>query len=278
MQRKKEENLKCEVVYVLLSKQTNSFFISRGTEETLRETYRHHIKLRRYYSEEFIKSIAPERPCLFVLERIDPDNSADILIVWLRILRENGFVSFNHKTLIEYSENLYYDNEVAYRQRKDTDLSQIFDCKNCLVPTYNKVTCEGHPSYIPGINEKKAPSAPKKSGKRDVMIRWRVSDDEHETIRARAREENMSVAACVREAALKCNVQCQRQEYENVKEHTKQLAKIRKEINRIVFTIDVQKNYHQKDIDAVVNLMQEAYKSEVELLQKMRKKKSAKNS
>lgn len=277
MRRKRKSIQKPEVVYALISKKKKSFFIAQGTKETLRETYRHNIKGRREYTQHFIESISPERPCLFILEEIDPNEQANLMLVWLRILRENGFTSFNSDCLIEYSENLYYDNEIAYQKRKNVDLSQLFDCCNCLVPTYNKVTCEGHPSYIPGINEKKAPSAPKKSGKRDIMIQWRVSDDEHETIRARAHEENMSVAACVREAALKCNVQCQRQEYENVKEHTKQLAKIRKEINRIVFTIYAQGNYHPKDIDAVVNLMQEAYQSEIELYEKMCENQSIKD-
>lgn len=276
MRRKKNNIQKPEVVYILLSKEKKTFIIARGTKETLRETYRHHIKMRREFTQHFIESISPERPCLFILEDIDPEDEANLLLIWLRILRENGFTSFNSECIIEYSENLYYDNEVAYRQRKDTDLAGIFDCKNCLVPTYNKVTCEGHPSYIPGINEKKAPSAPKKSGKRDRMIRWRVSHDEHETIRARAREENMSMAAYIRKAAMYPTIV--HQDYSDIEAHTKYLAEIRQMLNRIVFTIDVQKNYHQKDIDAVVNLMQEAYKSEVELLQKIRKKKSAKNS
>lgn len=275
MRRKRKSIQKPEVVYALVSKEKKSFFIAQGTKETLRETYRHNIKGRREYTQHFIESISPERPCLFVLEEIDPDEQANLMLVWLRILCENGFTSFNSESIIEYSENLYYDDEVAYQKRKNVDLLQIFDCCNCLVPTYNKVTCESHSSYIPGINEKKAPSAPKRSGKRDITIRWRVSDDEHESIRARAREENMSVGAYCRMVAMNPNII--QLDYSSIAEHTKHIKAINNSLIRIIFTIDVQKNYHQKDIDAVVNLMQEAYRSEVELFQKMRKRKTTNN-
>ena len=33
-----------DVIYILLSKKKRCFFIARGSEETLRETYRHHLK------------------------------------------------------------------------------------------------------------------------------------------------------------------------------------------------------------------------------------------
>ena len=141
MKKNDVQKQKTEVVYVLLSKKEKTFFITRGTKETLRETYRHHINLRRYYSENFIKSIAPERPRLFVLEEIDPEEKANLMIVWLRILLENGYHSLNSETLIEYSEHLYIDNQMAYEQRKNTDLSQLFACSNCLIPTYKKETC-----------------------------------------------------------------------------------------------------------------------------------------
>lgn len=276
MRRTRKSIQKPEVVYALVSKKKKSFFIARGTRETLRETYRHNIKGRRDYTQHFIESISPERPCLFILEDIDPEDEANLLLVWLRILRENGYVSYNSQTLIEYSEELYYDNEVAYQKRKNTDLSRIFDCRNCLVPTYKKETCPHHFTYDPNQVTRKVSSAPKKSGTRSECIRFRVSEEECQTIRQKAAQENLSVAEYGRKVAM--NPQIIQLDYSGIAEHTKHLKAINDSLDRIVFTIDAQKNYHKKDIDTVVNLMQEVYKSEVELLQKMRKKKSAKNS
>lgn len=275
MRRKIKNIQKPEVVYVLISKEKKSFFIAQGTKETLRETYRHNIKGRREFTQHFIESISPERPCLFILEDIDPEDEANLLLIWLRILRENGYVSYNSQTLIECSEELYYDNEVAYQKRKDTDLSRILDCRNCLVPTYKKETCPHHFTYDPNQVTRKVSSASKKSGTRSERIRFRVSEEEYQTICQKASQENLSVAEYGRKVAMNPNII--QLDYSSISEHTKHLRAINNSLDRIIFTIDVQTNYHQKDIDAVVNLMQEAYRSEVELFQKMRKRKSANN-
>ena len=104
MQKTGLKNQGRDVIYILLSHQTKGFFIARGNKETLRETYRHHLNLRRKNSRRFIESIVPERPCLFILEEIEPDEKADLLIVWLRILIDNGYKCFHSPTLIEYCE------------------------------------------------------------------------------------------------------------------------------------------------------------------------------
>ena len=270
MQRKNAKIQKPEVVYILLSKEKKTFIIARGTKETLRETYRHHIKMRREFTQRFIKSISPERPCLFILEEIDPDEQANLLLVWLRILRENGFTSYNSECIIQYSENLYYDNDVAYQKRKNVDLSQIFDCKTCLVPTYKKLTCSNHFTYDPSQAIRKVSSAPKKSGKRNECIRFRVSEEEHQTIRQNAAQENLSVAEYGRKVAMNPTIICQ--DYSDIAAHTRHLTKIRQMLNRIIFTIDALGNYQKKDIDTFVRLMEEVARSQEELLEKVRSK------
>ena len=159
--KKRKEN---QVVYILLNKAKKSFFIAQGTEETLRETYRHHLKMRREYSEKFIADCGAERPCLFILERIAPDEQANLLLVWLRILCENGYACANSPVLIEMSEHLYIDNKNAYNARKSTDLSELLRCAGCLVPTYNKQTCPRHPAYYEEANKPSAPRKPAKDG------------------------------------------------------------------------------------------------------------------
>lgn len=157
--KKRKEN---QVVYILLNKTKRSFFIAQGTEETLRETYRHHLKSRREYSEKFIADCGDERPCLFILEQIAPDEQANLLLVWLRILQENGYVCFNSPVLIEMAEHLYIDSTIAYNKRKDTKLSELLSCSGCLVPAYNKQTCPRHPTFFA---EPSKPSAPRKQAK-----------------------------------------------------------------------------------------------------------------
>lgn len=135
-----------QVVYILLHKKTKRFFIAAGTEETLRETYRHHVNLRRDRSRQFVLDCAPERPCLFILERIDPETGINYMVVWLRILRENGYEPYIPEYFIDMSDHLYIDNQLAYNQRKDTDLEQKFSCESCLVPSYRDQPCTLPPS------------------------------------------------------------------------------------------------------------------------------------
>jgi len=113
------ENQKTDVIYILLSQSKKLFMILRGCKDSIRETYRHHLKGRRLTTESFIKSISPERPCLFILEEIDSEEEANLLIVWLKILLDQGYVSCNHPDIIEQTEHLYIDNLRAYNKRND---------------------------------------------------------------------------------------------------------------------------------------------------------------
>lgn len=270
MKKNDVQKQKTEVVYVLLSKKEKTFFITRGTKETLRETYRHHINLRRYYSENFIKSIAPERPCLFVLEEIDPEEKANLMIVWLRILLENGYHSFNSETLIEYSEHLYIDNQIAYDHRKDADLSKLFECNNCLVPTYKKETCIHHPSFCAEEKRPSKATAPRKKDGRSRTVCLRLPQEEADFIRQEARQKNMSVSQYVRHAAK--NPVFIKPDYSFIDEHTKQLSLAVSVMKRIAFTIDVTGDYRQSDIDVIVKLMKNAYQGELALIEKMKEK------
>lgn len=73
---------KPEVVYVLVSLSRKTFLIAQGAKESLRETYRHHLRLRRDFSKNFIQSIIPERPCLFIWKKsiLESSGSAHCLV------------------------------------------------------------------------------------------------------------------------------------------------------------------------------------------------------
>lgn len=265
--RKKNSNLHgSEVIYILVSKTKHSFFIAQGTEKTLRETYRHHIKLHRVGSENFINSLSPERPCLFILERVDSEDECNLLLVWLRILRENGFESFNHPELIEQSEHLYYDNREAYKKRKHTDLSEILSCKNCLVPTYKKETCA---RYLPSSESNATPIISRDERNRTKEIRIRVTEEEYTAICKQAKIQKMQIGPYIRTVAK--NPIILKFDYSIISEHAKELAEIRTSINRLIYTIDAANYYLPKEIATIVSLMDAAFKSENQLLATMRK-------
>lgn len=178
-----------QVIYALVNKQKKTFFITHGTEKTLRETYRHHIKMRRNLSAKFISNCGSIRPCLFVLERINPEEKINLMLIWLRILRENGFESSNHPNLIEMSENLYFDNKIAYEKRKDIDLTSIFSCEKCLVPFLKKTPCANNPALEKQNKPIAATSHPVDDSR--TQINLRLSTKEHEHIRKMAKEHSI---------------------------------------------------------------------------------------
>lgn len=254
-----------DVIYILLSKSKRCFIIARGAEETLRETYRHHLKKRRDFSENFIKNIEPERPCLFVLERVAAEENVNLLLVWLRILRENRLTSFNSKDLIEQSERLNFDNKKAYEQRKDFDISGITACENCLIPTFKNQTCPNYLSSPSKANDKiPAALSSKIKRKRAFEIRICVSEEEKQAIESNAKELKMQVVNYVRMVAK--NPMIRLYNYQAVRDHTKEIGEIRTCLNRLIFTIEATNNYLPKEIETMVNLMYEIFEGENRLL------------
>ena len=258
-----------DVIYILLSKSKRCFIIARGAEETLRETYRHHLKKRRDFSEIFIKNIEPERPCLFVIERVDAEENVNLLLVWLRILRENRLTSFNSKDIIEQSERLNFDNKKAYEQRKDSDISKITACENCMIPTFKKQTCPNYLSFPSKANDKiPAALSPKVKRKRTYQIRICVSEDEKNRIENNAKELKMQTTNYVRLVAK--NPIIRAYNLNIISDHTKEIGEIRTCLNRLIFTIEATNNYLPKEIKTIVNLMNEIFEGENRLLKMLR--------
>lgn len=136
---KKEEY----VIYVLLSPTKKEFYINHCRKASIRETYRHNIKSRRYATEKFINDIYPNRPCLFVLEEANATVS-DIYkykLVWLKIFLTNGFESYNYQKMLDSTRELHIKTKKLYEERKDIDLKNILSCENCFVQTYKHTLC-----------------------------------------------------------------------------------------------------------------------------------------
>lgn len=269
----KKKDLEKNVIYVLLSHTTKTFMIFLGHKNSLRETYRHHLALHRLYSERFIRSLSPERPCIFILEEIDFEEEVNLLLVWLKIMQDHGYVSCNHPEIIEQSEHLHIDEMVAYEKRMHFDLSTILTCEKCLVPTYKREPCS---HYLPSKNDldhtsnSLLPCNPKK--KKTKEIRFVVSENEHQAILEQAKRLGMNTNAYIRRATTSPIIR--HYNYDAIRDHTKEIGEIRNCINRLIFTIEATNNYLPRDISTIVNLMREIFKSENELIEMLRKQRN----
>lgn len=104
--------------------------------------------------------------------------------------------------------------------------------------------------------------------KRAKEIRIMVSEEEHERISKNAAKLKMQTAPYIRAVAQSPTIVSY--DYSVISNHTEEIAEIRNCINRLIFTIDATNNYLPKDIQTIVSLMQEIFKSERHLLRQTR--------
>lgn len=104
--------------------------------------------------------------------------------------------------------------------------------------------------------------------RREKEIRMMLSVDEYDRIKFKADQVHMRVAPYIRSAALNGSIVVK--DYPAVDRHTREIAEIRNSINRLVFTIDATNNYLPREIESIVNMMNEIFRSENELLKTIR--------
>ena len=104
--------------------------------------------------------------------------------------------------------------------------------------------------------------------RRTREIRIMVSEEEYERILRNAKRADMQTAPYIRAVAQSLTIV--RYDYSVISEHTKAIGEIRTCINRLIFTIDATNNYLPQDIQTIVSLMQEIFKSERHLLRQTR--------
>lgn len=104
--------------------------------------------------------------------------------------------------------------------------------------------------------------------KREREVRMMLSDKEYIRIKTRADQLHMTVSAYIRYIAL--NGQIVVQNFHAIDRHTAEIAEIRNALNRLVFTIEATNNYLPREIQAIVNLMEDIFKGENELLKTIR--------
>lgn len=272
---KKETPTAPRIIFMLLSPFGKKFFIGHCKEGALRETYRQNLKSRRQLTSRFISEIYPERPCVFVLERVDctTDFAMNLTVAWTKIFVENGYQSYNKGGLQEMSKNLYIDTQALYDKRKNVDIREITACKNCSIPRFNRETCERYPfekEDVPPIVHEEIRSA-----KRDKEIRIMVSREEYEAIDSYAKKKNMKLSPYIRTVAQSPEIVIY--DYNKIAEHTKEIAEIRNAINRLIFTIEATNNYLPKEIDSIVKLVNALFQSENMLIKELRKERAERN-
>lgn len=105
--------------------------------------------------------------------------------------------------------------------------------------------------------------------KREKEIRLKVTEEEYETIFHKANKLNMQVAPYIRMVAQQPTIIYH--DYRIISSHTREIAEVRNAINRLVFTIDASNNYLPKDIESIVDMMNQILKSENELIRTVRR-------
>ncbi len=108
--------------------------------------------------------------------------------------------------------------------------------------------------------------------KRIKDIRVRTTETEYNKIVENAKKYNMQVAPYIRMVAQ--NPIINQINYKALSDHTKEIAKVRESINHLIFSIDNSNNYLPKEIDSIVEMMNEIFESENKLLETLRKERT----
>ena len=103
---------------------------------------------------------------------------------------------------------------------------------------------------------------------REKEIRIKVSKEEHDNISLNAEILGMQVAPYVRRVALNPHITLF--DYSAIRNHTRILGQVVNSINRLIFTIDLNNDYLPKEIDGIVNYIEQIWKTENELLEEVR--------
>ena len=98
---------------------------------------------------------------------------------------------------------------------------------------------------------------------RENLIQIRTTETEYKRISENAKKLNMKIAPYVRMVAQNPNILvC---DYSIIANHTKEIAAVRATINQLIFTIEATNNYLPKEIETIVEMITEIFKSENKL-------------
>lgn len=137
---RKEDRL----IYVFVSPIDKICYVGHCKKDSLRETYRHHTRGRRYCTQRFMMAVQPHRPCMFVLEELPNITIAKAyryVLAWTKALIDDGYASYNFPTIIDQTKDLLWETKLLYQQRKGIPLNDLISCEKCPVRVYKKTEC-----------------------------------------------------------------------------------------------------------------------------------------
>lgn len=132
------------VVYAFISPVDKKCFVRHCRKDSIRETYRHHTRLRRYCSERFMHAVEPYRPCMYVLEevpKVTEVRAHRYVLAWIRIFMEHGYTCYNYQELLDQANDMQWTTKKLYDARKDECLDELLFCERCQVRVYKRERC-----------------------------------------------------------------------------------------------------------------------------------------
>ena len=104
---------------------------------------------------------------------------------------------------------------------------------------------------------------------RSESKRLRLSEEEYAIIKANADILGMKVAPYIRKVAM--NPVIVKFNYSAIEKHTAQIGQIVNSINQLIFTIELNNDYQPKEIDGIMDYVEQILEGERKLLREVRK-------
>ena len=103
----------------------------------------------------------------------------------------------------------------------------------------------------------------------NAQLYIRLKEDELQQIKKNAAACGRTTSAYIRETAL--NMCVLETDYQAILDHTNELSAFRNTINQLVFTIRKTENYTPKDLEYILDKVEDIFQSEIEFLSLMDK-------
>lgn len=253
-------------IYILLDKDSKTFYIWYAINESLANTYRRHytetIKKTKTWFEELKKT--NKKPCIFILEtqEMSRPECYILTLIWNKIFLENGYKSIETKEILEEANDIYDENLDLYRNRKTLNINEIIDCKQCILPKYKNILCH---KYKENDIEKL-----KRKPEKKKRIEIKLDADEYETVMEKATNCSMEINKYVKSIALDGEIILYN--YDELKNLNLQISKLQKKLNQYIITLLSTTQYYPEDIENLQKSFDELLKEQKEIMLHLRKK------
>lgn len=253
-------------IYIIKSPLNEDCFVAHCRKDLLMSVYRHHKYCERNATTLICEGLNEQElhPCLFIIETVQCTKveAYKHVIVWAKIIANAGYNVINFGDTKAFGEELLDENKLRYNDRKETDVTKLLQCSNCMVTTYKRKKCilMKECSY----SSKPTDTAPEKR-LRENEIRMRVSEEEYNLIKRNAAACDKTTVAYLRELGL--NMCIVPMDLNIITEHTAVITSYRNAVNQLIFTIKKTGNYTPLDLEYILDKTRDILNSEKKLLE-----------